>query len=399
MTEEAIREREEAEGKAKRIERWHQSGRVFQSSRDLPWLFVELALANGGELDWSDRSRLTDLVAEPIWGSLWDHHYYCSKLMEQGAIFVENSKFHCTALRDFLILRMVSCLVKDMGYYERKPKKRFWHLLSFAVILMVFAYRFWLGIVLTALYILSEAVKGKARYRWRQQRMTVESVENVIRRGGFDEPEVIRTLERLQQSGTVVPSVLYALLRLPRRNAENDVFKAYSALDDEKKRAIWEKWQAFLDSMLKNDDGEAAKKAFDILESHRAEIFKPVRNALDQLAPDFAADTNIVLTSKSHADMFPSTYSIEINEDGNQQYYIYMRCEKYTLEDQIYFFPMCVTRNPGAYSTYILFYPWDEEKIAPTVKTLLLHYRQHGELTPGDVERVSECVKSGSVEG
>ena len=71
MSVETARDREEAEAKAKRIERWRQTGRIFESTPELRWLFIEIALANGGELDWLDKDRLTDLVAEPMWGSLW----------------------------------------------------------------------------------------------------------------------------------------------------------------------------------------------------------------------------------------------------------------------------------------------------------------------------------------
>ena len=83
MSEGTARDREEAEAKAKRIERWRQTGRIFESTPDLRWLFIELALANGGELDWLDKDRLTDLVAEPILGSLWSDRNYCDALMDR----------------------------------------------------------------------------------------------------------------------------------------------------------------------------------------------------------------------------------------------------------------------------------------------------------------------------
>jgi hypothetical protein len=215
MSVETARDREEAEAKAKRIERWRQTGRIFESTPELRWLFIEIALANGGELDWLDKDRLTDLVAEPIWGSFWSDRSHCDALMEQGAIFVENSKFHCTALRDFFILRLVSCLRKAIRDYEPKRKKFVWHLVALAVVVGLFMYSAWLGGALAVLYLLNEAGKYRARHRWQNQKLAVESAENVIRRGGFDEPEIIRTLETIQQGGAPVPSVLYALLRLP----------------------------------------------------------------------------------------------------------------------------------------------------------------------------------------
>src|SRR4051794_37257877 len=98
ISEETARSREEAEAKAKRIERWRQTGHIFDSTPDLRWLFVELALANGGELDRHDKDRLTDFIVEPIWGALWGKSSYFENLVKQGAILVEHSKFHCTGL-------------------------------------------------------------------------------------------------------------------------------------------------------------------------------------------------------------------------------------------------------------------------------------------------------------
>ncbi len=394
MSDQDAREREEAEAKAKRIERWRQTGRVFESTPDLRWLFVELALADGGELDWHDKDRLTDLVAEPIWGSLWSDRSYCDDLMKQGAIFVENSRFHCTALRDFFIFRLISCLAKAIHDYEPKRRRFVWHLVALGVAVALFTYSAWLGGVLAVLYLLNEVGKTRAHHKWQKQKATVESAENVIRRGGFDEPEIIRALETLQHGGAPVPSVLYALLRVPRRNVEHQVLKAYNALDEDKKKALWEQWRTFLNLMLENDDGEAERKKFELLEGNRAEIFKPIRGALDQLADDFKNDGNIGFTSRVRKDMFPSTYSIEIKEDGKQQYYIYCRCDKHTLESDHYSIDLRIVRNPSVYSENLFFFRGDEQKIAPTIKGFLLHYREHGELTSSDIKRISEQVRS-----
>jgi hypothetical protein len=260
MSQDELRAREEADAKAKRIERWRQTGRVFESTPDLRWLFVELALANGGELDWNDKDRLTDLVAEPIWGSLWSDRNYCEYLMKQGAVFVENSKFHCTALRDFFILRLIFCLKKEVLYCEPSKRKLVRHLFAFAVIFGLLAYSAWLGGVLAVFYLLNEASKIRVRHRWQKLKSIVESIEDVIRRGGFDELEVICALETLQHGGVSVPSVLYALLRLPRRNAEHEIWKTYNALDHDKKKPIWDQWKQFIDFMLENDDGEAERR-------------------------------------------------------------------------------------------------------------------------------------------
>jgi len=68
MSKDEARDRKEAaEAKAKRIERWHQTGGVFESTPELRWLFFELALANGGELDWDDKHRISGGSASSVW--------------------------------------------------------------------------------------------------------------------------------------------------------------------------------------------------------------------------------------------------------------------------------------------------------------------------------------------
>jgi hypothetical protein len=86
---------------AQNVRHWHRTGRVFESSPDLYWLFVKLLLANWEVFDWTISRHLTDLVAEPIWGSLWGHPSY--ELNKQAASHVDDQKYQCTTLRDFFI--------------------------------------------------------------------------------------------------------------------------------------------------------------------------------------------------------------------------------------------------------------------------------------------------------
>ena len=389
MVQDEAREPEELEAKAKRIERWRQTGRIFDLTPDLRWLFVELALTNGGELDWLDKDRLTDLVAEPIWGSLWSERSYCDLLMEQGAIFVENTKFHSTALRDFFILRLVSCLAKAIRDYEPKRKKLVWHLVACAVVFGLLTYSVWLGSALVVLYLLIEGGKTRAHLKWQKQKLKVESAENVIRRGGFDEPEMIGALEALQHGGAPVPSVLYALLRLPRRNVEHEVSRAYNALNEEKKKAVWEQWRAFLDFMLKNDDGEAARKLREIEDSECAAVFTPIRRALNEVSLQFADDNTVRFLSKDKAN-YRAGYEIDIKHDG-LRHYLYVRCEK--VGEGQYRYPMrvCV---PESESKWLWFSVGEESKPIGIISALLGRYRDKRALSTGDVESILAGVEA-----
>ena len=301
--------------------------------------------------------------------------------MEQGAIFVENTKFHSTALRDFFILRLVSCLAKAIRDYEPKRKKLVWHLVACAVVFGLLTYSVWLWSALVVLYLLIEGGKTRAHLKWQKQKLKVESAENVIRRGGFDEPEMIGALEALQHGGAPVPSVLYALLRLPRRNVEHEVSRAYNALNEEKKKAVWEQWRAFLDFMLKNDDWEAARKLREIEDSECAAVFTPIRRALNEVSLQFADDNTVRFLSKDKAN-YRAGYEIDIKHDG-LRHYLYVRCEK--VGEGQYRYPMrvCV---PESESKWLWFSVGEESKPIGIISALFGRYRDKRALSTGDVE-------------
>jgi hypothetical protein len=111
---------------------------VFESSPDLYWLFVKLLLANWEVFDWTISRHLTDLVAEPIWGSLWGHPSY--ELNKQAASYVDDQKYHCTTLRDFFITEMLDCLFPD----QPEPKRgRLWYVFWVTVVTSFIFTRGW----------------------------------------------------------------------------------------------------------------------------------------------------------------------------------------------------------------------------------------------------------------
>ena len=98
-----------------------------------------------------------------------------------------------------------------------------------------------------------------------------------MKRGGFDEPTIIRQLETLdvnippvpklvyiygrpyflgqdptgiQEHTISVPDVLYALLRLPRRNVASELDREFNALDERKRDQLTQRWQGFVDRLV-----------------------------------------------------------------------------------------------------------------------------------------------------
>jgi hypothetical protein len=208
---------------------------------------------------------------------MWDQDGYSDELLKQGVALVENPKFQCTSLRDFLVNRIILCLVP--GAKEQK-RSRLWEIISVIGIVGAFILIGWWGLAVLGLVACLEYQRSRSNTRLRETTQEINQVYSEVRRGGYDEHVIIRRLESLEKRNIAFPSVLYALLRLPRRNAEAEITKEFKSLELEKKKAIWQQWKVFLDFILKNDDGKAAREERNAPESRRAEIFEPIRKGL-----------------------------------------------------------------------------------------------------------------------
>jgi hypothetical protein len=275
---------------------------------------------------------------------------------------------------------MLVCLFPDQLEAKRG---RLWYVF-WATVVTSFAFISGWGF-LVSLLVLVFIIRGEVnrltfRHSARRFIEAGQAIGHEVRQGGFDELTIVRRLEALEQPGFAVPSVLYSLLRQPRRNIESEISSAFKALDDEKKRAIRRKWTAFLDFMLKYDDGEAAGKK----EAEYAEIFRPIRNALDKLSYHFESDGTVVFASKSGKGVLLSTYSIVLNENGKQRYTVYIYCEEYPVESGRYLYSLKLT---GDLHFSLTFYRGDEGKVVSAISALLLHYRAHRELTSIEMKR------------
>jgi hypothetical protein len=116
-------------------------------------------------------------------------------------------------------------------------------------------------------------------------RERIKEIAAVLRRGGFDEPIVIRQLETLdnkvpplpkliyiyncpyflgsdptgiQEHSLPIPDVLYALLRLPRRNVQSEVSEKVSVLSKRRRGELAHGWRRFVDPMLHYDEPQSS---------------------------------------------------------------------------------------------------------------------------------------------
>jgi hypothetical protein len=126
----------------------------------------------------------------------------------------------------------------------------------------------------------------QCKFRNQNTRDKINELVAILKRGGFDEPTVIRQLEILdvknppppklvhiygvpylmgsnktgsfiQEHAIQVPDVLYALLRLPRRNVQNEIASKVFSLDERKRDELTRRWHKFVDPMLKYDELQA----------------------------------------------------------------------------------------------------------------------------------------------
>jgi hypothetical protein len=290
------REAEEAEARRKRIECRHQTGHFFDSIDDMRWLYFDLTLRSVLERSEIER-QLENFIREPIHESLWwdkaRNKISIDDLTAQAARYIDRPLFHCTALRDFFIARLTESL---LGHVHDPLRDRplmvvrkfliiFLPLLAFALYVFV---NWWIAAALLLLL----AVKGWGwlkeidnthRCKFRNRRTRDEIIEIVvkIKRGGFDEPTIIHHLELfdvkippvptliyiygcpyllgsdktgIQEHTIPIPDVLYALLRLPRRNVCNEISAKFSSLNESNRAELTHRWRKFVDCLLSYDE-------------------------------------------------------------------------------------------------------------------------------------------------
>jgi hypothetical protein len=285
------RERDEAEARRKRIECRRQAGLFLESTGDMKWLYFDLMIRGAFE-DWRTEDDLEKLLRETIWSSLWNGE----GAIEQAAHYIDRPIFHCTALRDFLVVRLIEPLSKPVHdpVKDRLVAAARKVMLSFLLPLALVLYAFvnWWAAAAVLFFL---AIKGyswlkeidntqKCKFRNRCTREKINEITATVKRGGFDEPTIIRQLEifdvkippvpkliyvygcpyflgsdptGIQEHTIPIPDVLYALLRLPRRNVQNEILATVSALDERKRDELTRRWRKFLDPMLTYNEPEA----------------------------------------------------------------------------------------------------------------------------------------------
>jgi len=289
-------ERDEAEAREKRIRCRHETGRIFESMEDLRWLYFDLALRGALE-EWDTERDLENFVREPIWESLWHDKSDIGKLTKQASRYIERPLFHCTALRDLLVVHLIESLlthvrdpIKDRLVIALRP-----FLAGFLIVVAAALYIFvsWWAAAIVGFMLIVKALgwvreldhMHKCKVRNQFTRDKINEIIATVKRGGCDEPTVIRQLEifddeipplpklvkiygspyllgsdptGIQEHTIPIPSVLYALLRLPRRNVQSEISANFSALNERKRDELARRWRKFVDTMLNYDEPRRA---------------------------------------------------------------------------------------------------------------------------------------------
>lgn len=263
----------------------------FESTDDVRWLYFELTLS-GLLADSEIESELRALVHDPIFEALYEgkKRYAASTAsLEQAARYVDRRIFHCTALRDFFVVRLTESLVRHVSdpikdrlvFVARAVMAAFVSMAALA--LYAFGYRWTMAAIVSFLLFkvakwtreidLMRACKERNRFT----RAKIEEIVATVARGGYDEPTIIRELENfdvrippvpklvtiygcpyflgshpngIQEHTIPIPDVLYALLRLPRRNVESELAKTFYTLNDETRYKLKHGWRKLVDPLL-----------------------------------------------------------------------------------------------------------------------------------------------------
>ena len=102
-------ERNEVEARRTRIECRRQAGLFLELTGDMKWLYFDLMIKDAFE-DWRTEEELEKLVRETTWSSFWNGE----GAIEQAAHYIDRPIFHCTALRDFFVVRLIEPLSKHV---------------------------------------------------------------------------------------------------------------------------------------------------------------------------------------------------------------------------------------------------------------------------------------------
>jgi hypothetical protein len=231
---EDMREREEAENRRKRIECRHQTGEMFESAADLRWLYFDLSL-RGVDAE----SELKDFIREPIWESVYsrDCRRACSDdLIKQAARYVDRPLFHCTALRDFFVIRLTESLlahvhdpIRDRVVLAlRKLMTAFLIALTIVLYLLV---NWWTAAIVAfllaikALGWLKEIEnKQQCQYRNRFTRDRINELVATLKRGGYDEPS-ITSIPRYRGWSTFTAARIFSDQIKPGKEYRNTPFR------------------------------------------------------------------------------------------------------------------------------------------------------------------------------
>jgi len=212
---------DEDEASQKRSECRRQAGVFFESTDDIKWLYFDLALRGALE-DWRTQNDLERFVREPIWGLLCGRS---NELNKQAARYVDRPLFHCTALRDFFIIRLTENLTKLV---EDKPIQReesnrlrlaaTLGLLSMSVVLWIFV-NWWSA----TLILLPLSLVGIRKLKANDQRIlrafqwhAIKGIIGKVRRGGFDEQTIIEQLEMIDlKKSSPLPQLVSGNVPIP----------------------------------------------------------------------------------------------------------------------------------------------------------------------------------------
>ena len=195
----------------------HKAGRILESTTDLKWLYFDIALRDA-MWDVNTLVQCAWACAVPV-GKGSDLHAVAAR-------YVDKPLFHCTALRDLLIVKLLEELLPRVGNdptpTKANWKARVWLFIGLAgVIAFTSFYVGWwcLAIGLVLLWLLirrwvnqyennSNNQYSIGHYSKLETQEVINGLISRVRRGGYDEFTLIEQIELLDTAKTPIGSAV-----------------------------------------------------------------------------------------------------------------------------------------------------------------------------------------------
>lgn len=260
MTSQSLKKSGEEFSRDARINSWHRTAKFFQNF-DLEWLYRDICIRQKNDdpefLMGEIKHSIHDIFFTEIFNGANDDYTF-QEIQYKAAEYVSSPDFHCTILRNFFLKRFINH-IKHQNIITNKES--LWA--GASVFALVLSLKYFLSFGWIVFVTVVPALFIKIPKMWRSIRTDkiLNQLSHEINGETFDEQISIDRLKTIEKIGVMVPSLMYALLRQPKRKIGDDVFPKWEKLNENEQVEIKNHYRNFIDKMASYTEEEPAKAA------------------------------------------------------------------------------------------------------------------------------------------